>query len=953
MTTATIPVLLLAPLKMEKGRGVLSVMEVSRKGEIIQYNTTPLNLSIVRREFGYYLKPVKDILMKASEEALEEARIVFYKSRTHKKAEPSVDHYLSEQFLKYWHQVLDGLRPYSSLIKWYHQKQQPGKTTLLTAPCSFSEYKPKLQFEVVKEQGLLQLKTWVHIHNDRYPLEIFTRTHFLLESKNEFFILSSRDYQALKRLENDSPVNYADSPDLFASKILSPLEDYHVVNRNDCFPKEEFEVEPVNRIMLSELNNAFLMLTPQWLYDGHLTEGTWRESFEVNVEGKIHLIKRNKEIEDNFLQTLIDLHPDFGNQRNGYFYLSFANAQKKRWFQKVYQRLMEMDIEIVGMDMLRHFRFSEHLGQTEMKKISETDNRVYFGMKLFFGKEKVPLNELQRMLIAGQKAVLLKDGSLGLLSDEWLQTYATLVKHSRIKDDTIEVLKWMAVAVGDNDKKSAALSSSIQQIWWSKWQQWQKDREPLFILPASVKANLRPYQQKGFEWLLLLNEIGAGACLADEMGLGKTVQAISAMVYFMKQNPSLKNLIVCPASLIYNWQQEFEQFAPSIRTLIYHGASRQSEQLTEPEVQVIITTYHILRSDIGFMGNFSFGAIVLDESHNIKNPATQVTQAIMQLDAAFRVALSGTPVVNNTFDLYSQLNFAIPGMFGNREFFKREYADPIDHYQDEEKTSLLKKLTSPFILRRTKDQVAKDLPEKTETILWCEMAGAQRMVYDEVLEQTRSNIFLEMEKAGLAKSKFSVLQGMTRLRQICNSPMLLKGELAQPCSDSVKTDVLMSELTNILGSHKALVFSQFSSMLHLLAAACSKRGIPYYHFDGSTPAKKRTEMVNAFQDSDSGVNLFLISLKAGNTGLTLTSADYVFLFDPWWNTAVETQAIDRTHRIGQTKSIFAYKMICKNTIEEKIVSLQQKKKKLSEELISADEGFVKSLTEEDVKFLFS
>ncbi|HRN55349.1 MAG TPA: DEAD/DEAH box helicase, partial [Agriterribacter sp.] len=334
-------------------------------------------------------------------------------------------------------------------------------------------------------------------------------------------------------------------------------------------------------------------------------------------------------------------------------------------------------------------------------------------------------------------------------------------------------------------------------------------------------------------------------------------------------------------------------------------------------------------------------------------PATQIAHAVMKLRAAFRLALSGTPVVNNTFDLYMQLNFAVPGLFGSREFFKREYADPIDNNQDAEKIATLKKLTAPFILRRTKAQVAGDLPEKTESVLWCEVNGLQRNIYEEILEQTRSSIFLEIKKSGLAKSKLSILQGMTKLRQVCSSPLLLPDNEQHPCAESVKTEVLMNELHHILDNHKALVFSQFSSMLHLLAAECTEKGIAFYHFDGQTPPARRAEMVNAFQESGNNVNLFLISLKAGNTGLTLTSADYVFLFDPWWNTAVESQAIDRTHRIGQTKKVFAYKMICKDTIEEKIIHLQQKKKKLSEDLISAEEGFAKSLTEEDVQYLFS
>lgn len=323
------------------------------------------------------------------------------------------------------------------------------------------------------------------------------------------------------------------------------------------------------------------------------------------------------------------------------------------------------------------------------------------------------------------------------------------------------------------------------------------------------------------------------------------------------------------------------------------------------------------------------------------------------MQADIRIALSGTPVVNNTFDLYAQLNFAIPGMFGSREFFKREYADAIDRFRDEDKIKSLQKLTAPFILRRTKEQVAKDLPDKTEMILWCNMNREQQNLYDEIKDSIRSSIFLNIKNTGLNKSKLAVIQGMLKLRQVCNSPLLLPPDEQQGCSESVKTKVLLGELSNILKDHKAIVFSQFSSMLNLLAADCEQAGINFYHFDGQTPPAQRMEMVNAFQDKDNTTNLFLISLKAGNAGITLTAADYVFLFDPWWNTAVEQQAIDRTHRIGQTKNVFAYKIICKDTIEEKIIQLQQRKKQLAEELVSEDDGFIKALTEEDIAYLFS
>lgn len=437
---------------------------------------------------------------------------------------------------------------------------------------------------------------------------------------------------------------------------------------------------------------------------------------------------------------------------------------------------------------------------------------------------------------------------------------------------------------------------------------------------------MRPYQQKGFEWLTLLAEAGAGGCLADDMGLGKTLQTITYLAYYIHHNPKSVNIIVCPSSLIYNWQQELQKFAPGISSIVYHGSNRNADVVHNTESNIIITSYGTIRADAGVLLGKDYGVAVIDESHNIKNPSAQITTVVNMLQADIRIALSGTPVVNNTFDLYAQLHFAIPGMFGTREFFKREYADAIDRNHDEDKIKALQKLTAPFILRRTKEQVAKDLPDKTEMILWCNMNDEQKNLYNEIKDQIKSNLFLGIKNNGLNKSKFAVLQGMLKLRQICNSPLLLPKDERQCCKQSIKTEVLLDELSNILKEHKALVFSQFSTMLDLLAEECDKQNIKYYHFDGQTPPAKRAEMVNAFQDKDDSTNLFLISMRAGNTGLTLTAADYVFLFDPWWNTAVEQQAIDRTHRIGQTKNVFADKIICKDTIEKNCSTAAKKEK---------------------------
>ncbi|MFT3949194.1 MAG: DEAD/DEAH box helicase [Agriterribacter sp.] len=932
---------------------VINKLNIVKKGTTINLNTEVLDWSLVRKVFRDAPKPFRDVLMDCCEEAIVEQKQHIKHLHSVQRTDISWDAFFSKNIAAYWHKAFETLKPYFSLVKWYQKKPQPGKKSFLTGPCSFSTFRPALQFEVHKKNNLLSLHCNVVLNGTQYELHSFNRFEFFLESKSEYFMLAYRDYLTLEKIKLLPVASYASDPQAFAKYILADLEKNYPVNRNNHFPVNEVVITPVNRLLLSELNNAFLMLTPQWLYDGIVAEGEWKDTFEVVKDGEAVIIKRDKAIEDGFVKTIVALHPNFTNQRNGYYYLSFADAQKKQWFMKVYHQLLQMDIEIVGMDMLKYFRYSPHEALTEMTPVRENEQWVVYEMDLSFGKEKVPLAELQKMLLAGQKALLLKDGSLGVLGEVWIRQYASIVKHGKINNNEIEVLRWMAVATEESSGDEMPLKQAVQKNWWSKWQQWQREDGLQYSLPDALNALLRPYQQKGYEWLLLLNEIGAGACLADDMGLGKTLQSIAAIVSYIAKKPSSKNIIICPSSLIYNWQKEFERFAPAVKTVVYHGASRKKEALTDLQHHVIITTYSTMRNDADDIAEQGYGMAVIDESHNIKNPSTQIAQAVMKIRADFRLALSGTPVVNNTFDLYSQLNFVVPGLFGSREFFKREYADPIDSRQDEEKVAALKKLTAPFILRRTKEQVAKDLPDKTESVLWCEMNGLQRNVYEDILQQTRNSIFLEVKKNGLSKSKFSILQGMTKLRQVCSSPLLLPEDDKQvPCPESVKVQVLMDELTNILPSHKALVFSQFSSMLHLLAEECTNRGFSFYHFDGQTPPAKRAEMVNAFQEPGNEVPLFLISLKAGNTGLTLTAADYVFLFDPWWNTAIEDQAIDRTHRIGQTKNVFAYKMICKDTIEEKIINLQQKKKKLSEDLVSADEGFVKSLTEEDIAYLF-
>ena len=375
--------------------------------------------------------------------------------------------------------------------------------------------------------------------------------------------------------------------------------------------------------------------------------------------------------------------------------------------------------------------------------------------------------------------------------------------------------------------------------------------------------------------------------------------------------------------------------------------TRVKEELMDHDIT--ITTYGTLRSDIKLLMSVEFDYVILDETQAIKNPSSKVTKAACLLNAKNRLCMSGTPLQNNTFDIFAQMNFLNPGMLGTMEFFRQEFAIPIDKFGEQDRKEHLKKILYPFILRRTKEQVAKDLPEKQEMILFCEMEDEQRNIYDAYRNDFRDKILGTIETQGIQKSQLTILQGLMKLRQICDSPAILN-EQEKFENHSIKLDELAREITENIGDHKALIFSQFLGMLALIRAKLEELGVKYEYFDGSTSAPDREKAIQSFQNNDE-VRVFLISLKAGGVGLNLTAADYVYIVDPWWNPAVEQQAIDRTHRIGQTKNIFAYRMICKDTIEDKILQLQEKKRALAKELISDDASFVKALTREDVEYL--
>ncbi len=556
------------------------------------------------------------------------------------------------------------------------------------------------------------------------------------------------------------------------------------------------------------------------------------------------------------------------------------------------------------------------------------------GIEVAFGKEKVSLKDIRKALLNKSKYVALKDGTLGVLPEKWINKFAKYFKAGEVKDKDIKISNYQFNIIDELYEDFNKKSDFLMELQQKKENLKNLQNISPVKVPKTVKAQLRPYQQEGLNWLVCLQQNKLGGCLADDMGLGKTLQAIALLAYIKQQKKSkLPSLIVAPTSLIFNWNKEFEKFAPSIKVLTYTGVKRDEVFDKIKKQDVIITTYGTVLNDIIKLQNQEFNYVILDESQAIKNPNSKRYKSVKLLKAENRLTLTGTPIENNTFDLYSQMNFLNPGLLGSMSHFKTEFSDAIDKAHNKEASDLLYQIIYPFLLRRTKNQVATDLPQKTESIIYCEMGSEQRKIYEAFKDKYREFLLNKFAENGEAQSQMYVLEGLTKLRQICNSPQLLSEE-EEYSSSSVKLDMLIDNIKTITSEgSKILVFSQFTSMLALVQERLVDENIEFEYLDGQT--RNREKRVKNFQENDE-VSVFLISLKAGGTGLNLTKAEYVFLIDPWWNPAVENQAIDRCYRIGQTKNVIAYRMICKDTIEEKIVDLQENKKDVSDSIIQID-----------------
>lgn len=569
------------------------------------------------------------------------------------------------------------------------------------------------------------------------------------------------------------------------------------------------------------------------------------------------------------------------------------------------------------------------------------------------GDEIIDFDEIYDTIQSGEKYARIR--SLGFVEYPAQNIYSMMRSFNsfdvyRNPDNRFTVKTYRAGLI--NELKNLNVELILSDRFKTFWEQMStfSTSEDL-TLPTGINAEFREYQMKGFGWLWFMYKYGLNGILADDMGLGKTLQALTVLQKAKEEDGPMPTLVIAPTTVVFNWESEIQKFAPTLSCLKLQGGERKQFFKKIPEYDVVITSYALLRRDIAKLKDINFRYVILDESQNIKNATSQTAQAVKQLNSQHKLALSGTPIENKLEELWSVFDFLMPGFLFSMADFNSRYVNPIMERQDKIVEKRLKLQIYPFILRRMKRDVAKDLPDKVENIAYCELTDEQRDFYLQVLDSTKEELFKSIEQNGLEKSRLSIFSALLRMRQICCHPRLYDKDNVKNVISSGKFEKLKAMLEEIIAEkHRILLFSQFVDMLDIVKAWLDKSGIKYEYLTGKT--KDRQGAVERF-NNDPTIPIFLISLKAGGTGLNLTGADYVIHYDPWWNPAVEDQATDRAYRIGQTKKVFVYRLITKNTVEEKIQKLKTVKRNLVDSVISVDRNITKSLTMDDIREIFS
>ncbi len=716
--------------------------------------------------------------------------------------------------------------------------------------------------------------------------------------------------------------------------------------------EQNLKTEPVlvlkfrynNRIILfNNLSNVFITLN--------------------NNAGRYKFIKifRDKTFELNHINTLIDLGLQTKDNIN--FYVANEKKDEKNVYRLIdFINNNRHKIIENGFIIYQNFYKKKYCIGTIKLNLKIKNDKDWFDIKgiVTIGKYKIPFSKLRNHILSGKREYILPDKEIVIIPEEWFSKYTDIFLFSKKDKDAIMLNKYHFQLLNENIE-------SVDKKYLLDFKDLLNQEKIQIEQPPQLQAKLRPYQTQGLSWMYYLQKNNFGGCLADDMGLEKTIQTLSLLLksktnetitqnlttttqqlsFFQDSDNELNtSLIVMPSSLIHNWANEIKKFTPQLKVYKYIGNNRTENLNNFQNYDIVLTTYGIIRNDIEFLKKYTFYYIVLDESQIIKNPKSKIYLSVTELDSKHKLVLTGTPIENSLIDLWSQMNFLNDGILGNLNFFKNKFVIPIEKNNDEIQQKELQTLIHPFILRRTKQEVAKDLPDLTEQILFSKMTDNQKHIYEEEKSKIRNLVLENIEQKGVEKSRFVVLQALTKLRQLANHPVLVDDDYS---FDSGKFDDVTRNIENVISEdHKVLVFSSFTKHLDLFAKYLDATNTKYSILTGKT--KDREQVIKKIQD-DKDTRVFLISLKARGVGLNLNAADYVFLLDPWWNPAAENQAISRAHRIGQNKKVFVYRFISSETIEEKIIQLQKRKSQLADLFINSNNPF-KKLTIENIVELF-
>lgn len=740
------------------------------------------------------------------------------------------------------------------------------------------------------------------------------------------------------------------SEETYFVKFVAPLiEKYHVYAEGFTINTEKHEAKAILKVVFVPGGISEIQL--YFKYNNYVFAAGSDRQVTVRMERNgddylFHRIKRSLSWEKKKLQELLDL--GLVSNSSLFVHLQVEHTQEETdlslsvfdWISEHHEILVEQGFEFEQDTGAKKYLIGNSKIDLEIKEKND-----WFDIHAIvqFGQYKIPFIQLRNHILHKKREFLLPNGEIAIIPEKWFSQYSNLLSFTE-GEENLRLKKLHVGLVHD------FANSELATVTMDRKLQRLVDFEEIEEVTSPIHFNgtLRPYQKAGYNWFHFLQKYNFGGCLADDMGLGKTIQTLALLQKGKEEQEAIgvhtTSLIIMPTSLIYNWLNEAKKFTPALKIYTYVGSNREKISELFNDYDLVITTYGISRIDLDVLKDVYFNYIILDESQNIKNPSSKSFKAVKQLKSQYKLILSGTPVENTVNDLWTQMSFINPGLLGSQTFFQTEFVMPIEKKKDEAKAQKLQVLIKPFVMRRTKEQVATELPPKIENLFYSQMTPEQAAFYEKTKSEYRNELLQSLENGTFSKSPIQMLQGLTKLRQIANHPALVDNSYEGESSKF--TDVIHKLQSVVEAGHKVLIFSQFVKQLVLYRKYFELHHMKYSYLDGST--QNRGQVVEKFKQ-DEDIQIFLISIKAGGVGLNLTEADYVFILDPWWNPAVEQQAIDRTHRIGQTKNVFIYKFITKDTVEEKILALQNRKLNVAKSLITTEESFIKSLSEEDIK----